>query len=104
MFFVGQLLSCKVIGKSVKASQGNQARCADVSVDPTVVNKALNAGLVRQGSIIQMAVSSLEDRGYMLDSGIPGVLAFLPLEQATEYSKKIFKFDKPLCNSIFVFI
>ncbi|XP_066902538.1 rRNA biogenesis protein RRP5 [Halyomorpha halys] len=90
IFHIGQHLTCSVL--SVKNTDHYLVR---VSTNPRHINNHMAFDYVGVGSLIQMAVQSSEDHGYMMYSGIEGLTSFLPTENAKSYINTVRNF-KPL--------
>lgn len=90
VFHIGQHLTCSVL--SVKNSGHFLVR---VSSDPKHVNAHMSFDNVGVGSLIQMAVQSSEDHGYMMYSGIDGLISFLPTENTKSFIHSVRDY-KPL--------
>ncbi|XP_022096574.1 protein RRP5 homolog [Acanthaster planci] len=74
LFTVGHQVVCKV--KSV-GSTGTGRQRIQLTLDPQAIHSQLNPGMLKPGMIISGSVSSIEDHGYVVDVGIPGVNSFL---------------------------
>lgn len=90
MFRVGQHVNCSVL--SVKNDSHYIVR---VSSNPAHVNGHMTFDMAKPGCVIQMAVQSVEDHGYMMFSGISGLVSFLPKANAISFINDICNF-KPL--------
>lgn len=66
-----------------------------VSSNPAQVNQQRTFDSVTPGCVLQMAVQSVEDHGYMMFSGVSGLIAFLPAAKAAAFIEKICD-SKPL--------
>ena len=79
MFWVGQPVVTQVleIGEKVK-----------LSMMPEAVQSDWSSRSLTVGSVIVAAVSSCEERGYIMETGIANVRAFLKSSAAEEYINK----------------
>lgn len=59
-----------------------------LSLNPKNVNEVLSAEALKPGMLLTGTVSSLEDHGYLVDIGVSGARAFLPLQKAQEYIRQ----------------
>ena len=78
MFRVGQPLVVTV----TKLERRDSHCKVTLSAAPQAVHAGLTAGAVRKGLVLQSAVKSVEDHGYVMDVGVGGVTAFLPKKKA----------------------
>ncbi|XP_034834088.1 rRNA biogenesis protein RRP5 [Maniola hyperantus] len=74
MFRLGQYVVVKVL--EVQTSK------LMLSMMPQHVNSTRTQADLHKGALLQAAVSSVEDHGYVMDIGIPGTRAFLPKDSA----------------------
>ena len=65
-------MCCAVLGSEQKH------KGIRLSLLPSAVNHGCDASLVKKGRVIWAAISSVEDRGCILDVGIAGVTVFVP--------------------------
>lgn len=77
MFVKGQVLYTKVLNKS----HGDKQEIL-LSLLPSDINSELSIDLLAKGNLIMCAVEDIEDHGYLMESGIEGVKAFLPKNNA----------------------
>ncbi|XP_023215785.1 protein RRP5 homolog [Centruroides sculpturatus] len=82
MFVVGQVVLCKVI--STKYDAEKMKAEIKLSLDPKDVNGSLTHSCLYNGMILQAAVASIEDHGYVIDVGIEGVTSFLKYSNFTK--------------------
>ena len=87
VFKEGQSLVCKVT--DVK-TDNQQKILVKVTIDPTEVNSELSIRSINKGSLLTVAVKSLEDHGYMLETGLPNATSFLPFHDASGYRQKFY--------------
>ncbi|CAH0392949.1 unnamed protein product [Bemisia tabaci] len=87
-----QLVVCKVISK--RASLDNTWRVL-VSLDPANVNAHIPHYAVDVGMSLMGVVQSVEDHGYVIDSGIANLRTFLSTKAAENWCKTLNK-GKPL--------
>lgn len=73
MFTVGQIVYTKVLDKC----NGDKDEIL-LSLLPSDVNSEISSGALVEGNTIQCAVEELEDHGYLMETGIANVKAFLP--------------------------
>lgn len=85
LFRVGQSVVCSV----VQVVKKERLLAVLVSLEPSLVNKGLHIGNVKAGTTLVAAIRSQEDHGYSLHTGIPGLTAFLPHNQAEQYIQRI---------------
>nr|XP_004659438.2 protein RRP5 homolog isoform X1 [Jaculus jaculus] len=81
LFFPGMLVRCVV--SSVGITERGK-KIIKLSLNPRNVNKVLSAEALKPGMLLTGTVSSLEDHGYLVDIGIGGTRAFLPVQKAQE--------------------
>ncbi len=83
LFTLGQPLICAV----TKIEKGNNEGFFKVTLSctPQSVQTGLPPGAVKKGTVLQSAVVSAEDHGYIMDIGIAGVTAFLPKKKTEAY-------------------
>ncbi|KAG8523597.1 Protein RRP5 [Galemys pyrenaicus] len=82
LFSPGMLVRCVVSSLVVKEKGKRNVR---LSLNPQKVNEVLSAEALKPGMLLTGTVSSLEDHGYLVDIGVGGTRAFLPLKNAQEY-------------------
>ncbi|KAK7508557.1 hypothetical protein BaRGS_00000123, partial [Batillaria attramentaria] len=73
LFCVGDALPCRVLTVKMEGMR----RRIDLSVDPKEVNKGMPLTSLKNGSLLYGVVNSVEEHGYMIDVGLPGIQAFL---------------------------
>lgn len=61
----------------------------EATLYPEAVHGGLTAAMVLPGTALQCAVRSVEDHGYILESGLTGPPAFLSVTQARQYEKRV---------------
>ncbi|KAJ2512020.1 rRNA biogenesis protein rrp5, partial [Coemansia sp. RSA 1939] len=98
-FFVGQFVKCVV----VEVGNGDRAAAADkskkknssslrveLSLAPEEINNRIDPDDVCEGMILTASIKSVEDRGYVLNTGLPGkdVAAFLPSNAAQSWLER----------------
>ncbi|KAJ2614175.1 rRNA biogenesis protein rrp5 [Coemansia sp. RSA 1365] len=87
-FFIGQFVKCVVVdivnGKSGTAGKKGKASRVELTLMPAEINSRIDRDDICEGLIITSSVKSVEDRGYVLNTGIPGadIAAFLPVNDA----------------------
>ncbi|KAJ2766602.1 rRNA biogenesis protein rrp5, partial [Coemansia nantahalensis] len=84
-FFVGQFVKCAVAsvtdGKSAAAGKKGKPRPRlELTLMPEEINRRIDPDDLCEGMVLSASVRSVEDRGYVLNTGLPGekVAAFLP--------------------------
>ncbi|XP_059955998.1 protein RRP5 homolog isoform X2 [Mesoplodon densirostris] len=82
LFSPGMLVRC-VVSSLDMTKRGKKN--VKLSLNPRNVNKVLSAEALKPGMLLTGTVSSLEDHGYLVDIGVSGARAFLPLQKAQEY-------------------
>ncbi|KAJ2781535.1 rRNA biogenesis protein rrp5 [Coemansia javaensis] len=98
-FFVGQFVKCAVAGVSDASSKdskdgtsaaapGQRAKATsariELTLEPEEINRRIDPDDICEGMVLTASVKSVEDRGYVLNAGIPGrrMAAFLPAGEA----------------------
>ncbi|XP_037659989.1 protein RRP5 homolog isoform X3 [Choloepus didactylus] len=82
LFSPGMLVRCVVSSLGI-TKKGKKS--VKLSLNPKNVNGVLSAEALKPGMLLTGTVSSLEDHGYIMDIGVGGARAFLPLQKAQEY-------------------
>ncbi|XP_076982024.1 protein RRP5 homolog isoform X2 [Tamandua tetradactyla] len=82
LFSPGMLVRCVVTSLGI-TERGKKS--VKLSLNPKNVNGVLSAEALKPGMLLTGTVSSLEDHGYLIDTGVSGSRAFLPLQKAQEY-------------------
>ncbi|XP_014588443.3 protein RRP5 homolog isoform X1 [Equus caballus] len=85
LFSPGMLVRCVVSSLSVTEKGKKNVK---LSLNPKNVNEVLSAEALKPGMLLTGTVSSLEDHGYLVDIGVAGARAFLPLQKAQEYIRQ----------------
>ncbi|XP_004474045.2 protein RRP5 homolog isoform X2 [Dasypus novemcinctus] len=85
LFSPGMLVRCVVISLDI-TERGKKS--VKLSLNPKNVNGVLSAEALKPGMLLTSTVSSLEDHGYLMDIGVSGARAFLPLQKAQEYIRQ----------------
>ncbi|XP_012659116.1 protein RRP5 homolog [Otolemur garnettii] len=85
LFSPGMLVRCVV--SSVDTTERGK-KSVKLSLNPKNVNRVLSAESLKPGMLLTGTVSSLEDHGYLVDIGVDGTRAFLPLPKAQEYIRQ----------------
>ncbi|XP_044772530.1 protein RRP5 homolog [Neomonachus schauinslandi] len=85
LFSPGMLVRCVVSSVGI-TERGKKS--VKLSLNPKNVNKVLSAEALKPGMLLTGTVSSLEDHGYLVDIGVCGARAFLPLQKAQEYIRQ----------------
>lgn len=86
MFYAGQVVLTRV--KSVELTEDRFYKVT-LSLAPHSVHEHLAASFLKKGFLLQSAVSSVEDHGYIMDVGLPGIRAFLPAKKAEKYVQEL---------------
>ncbi|KAJ2081596.1 rRNA biogenesis protein rrp5 [Coemansia sp. RSA 988] len=84
-FFIGQFVKCAIVDiASSKPGKKSKAARVELTLMPAEINSRIDPDDICEGLIITSSVKSVEDRGYVLNTGIPGaeVTAFLPAKSA----------------------
>ncbi|XP_045147375.1 protein RRP5 homolog isoform X1 [Echinops telfairi] len=79
LFSPGMLVRC-VVSSVGLTERGNKS--VKLSLNPRNVNGVLSAEALKPGMLLTGTVSSQEDHGYLVDIGVSGNRAFLPLQKA----------------------
>ncbi|XP_015350226.1 protein RRP5 homolog isoform X1 [Marmota marmota marmota] len=82
LFSPGMLVRCVV--SSLRITERGK-KSVKLSLNPKNVNRVLSAEALKPGMLLTGTVSSLEDHGYLVDIGVGGSRAFLPLQKAQDY-------------------
>ncbi|XP_019580596.2 protein RRP5 homolog isoform X1 [Rhinolophus sinicus] len=85
LFSPGMLVRCVVSSLGV-TERGKKS--VKLSLNPKSVNKVLSADALKPGMLLTGTVSSLEDHGYLVDIGVSGARAFLPVQKTQEYIRQ----------------
>ncbi|XP_077933281.1 protein RRP5 homolog isoform X2 [Halichoerus grypus] len=85
LFSPGMLVRCVVSSVGI-TERGKKS--VKLSLNPKNVNEVLSAEALKPGMLLTGTVSSLEDHGYLVDIGVCGARAFLPLQKAQEYIRQ----------------
>uniref|UniRef100_M3ZCB8 Protein RRP5 homolog n=1 Tax=Nomascus leucogenys TaxID=61853 RepID=M3ZCB8_NOMLE len=85
LFSPGMLVRCVVSSLGI-TDRGKKS--VKLSLNPKNVNRVLSAEALKPGMLLTGTVSSLEDHGYLVDIGVDGTRAFLPLLKAQEYIRQ----------------
>ncbi|VDK39989.1 unnamed protein product [Taenia asiatica] len=82
MFSVGQIVRCCLKeGEEVPESFDRLKNSAlELSLNPSRVNRNVRKSQLETFVTLVGAVSSIEDNGYIMDAGIPGLSVFLPFD------------------------
>ncbi|KAG6076403.1 hypothetical protein E4U31_002427 [Claviceps sp. LM219 group G6] len=78
IFSVGQYLRAYVVSTMDESVVGRHRRKIELSLRPSETNSGLSKDEVVANSTIMASVVSVEDRGCIMDVGIPDLRAFLP--------------------------
>ncbi|KAK2599188.1 rRNA biogenesis protein rrp5 [Conoideocrella luteorostrata] len=78
LFTIGQYLRVYVVSTMDESVVGKHRKKIELSLRPTETNSGLTKDDVVANSTIMASVVSVEDRGCVMDVGIPGLRAFLP--------------------------
>ncbi|XP_014641189.1 PREDICTED: protein RRP5 homolog isoform X2 [Ceratotherium simum simum] len=85
LFSPGMLVRCVVSSLGITERGKKNVK---LSLNPRSVNEVLSAEALKPGMLLTGTVSSLEDHGYLVDIGVVGTRAFLPLQKAQEYIRQ----------------
>ncbi|KAJ2456350.1 rRNA biogenesis protein rrp5 [Coemansia sp. RSA 2336] len=91
-FYVGQFVKCAIAEISSKQTAGTTKRGkraksstrVELTLVPEEINSRIDIEDICEGMLLTASVKSVEDRGYVLNTGIPSskVTAFLPTSEA----------------------
>lgn len=97
MFNIGQIVRCSTQpgGNITDVSKVSKAMI-DLSLNPSRVNRNLVKSLLKPYVTFVGAIKSVEDNGYLVDSGIPRLDLFLPFEE-TSLSGRIYILVHIIC-------
>ncbi|PAA71172.1 hypothetical protein BOX15_Mlig001251g9, partial [Macrostomum lignano] len=101
MFSIGQYLPCLIAKSSdADASQSSGTGLAknklELSANPRDVNKCVPMHQLNSRMLLYGAIDSIEDHGFTIDLGVPGLVGFLPNSETTEYVARC-NFGRQLC-------
>ncbi|XP_071827468.1 protein RRP5 homolog isoform X2 [Apostichopus japonicus] len=82
LYRVGDLVPCRVLSSESKSGSYTKV---SLSLNPSDVNRDLNTAMLRKNLVLSGVVKSIEDHGYVIDTGIQGANIFLSQEEAAEY-------------------
>ncbi|XP_063818026.1 protein RRP5 homolog [Pseudophryne corroboree] len=88
LYSPGMLVRCTISNLGTTSSGLNSIK---LSLNPKLVNVALAPASLRTGMLVSGCLSSVEDHGYLIDIGVGGTKAFLPLQKAEVYLNQIGK-------------
>lgn len=74
MFNIGQVIRVKVLSTPLDKEE----ETLRLTLNPREVNMEITPGMLVKGLTLSGCVSSVEDHGYTVDIGIPGIVAFAP--------------------------
>lgn len=66
----------------VKAIQSQERLQISISLEPNLINQSLDVNYLDSGSKIVCTISSIEDHGYVVDTGLINVRAFIPTKES----------------------
>jgi rRNA biogenesis protein RRP5 len=69
----GQVVPCSVLG----TTSGSGGKRITLTLRESVVNTGLTVEQLRAGAVVSGRITSVEDHGYLVNLGVPGVTAFL---------------------------
>ncbi|GAB0134027.1 hypothetical protein EsDP_00002413 [Epichloe bromicola] len=78
MFLIGQYLRAYVVSTMDESVVGKHRRKIELSLRPSETNSGLTKDDVVANSTVMASIISVEDRGCVMDVGIPDLRAFLP--------------------------
>ncbi|RDA87250.1 hypothetical protein CP532_1341 [Ophiocordyceps camponoti-leonardi (nom. inval.)] len=81
IFAPGQYLRAYVVSTAQESLSGKPRRKIELSLRPAEANSGMNSDDVVPCSTVMASVVSVEDRGCVMDLGIPGLRAFLPTDK-----------------------
>ncbi|KAJ7541483.1 hypothetical protein O6H91_10G061600 [Diphasiastrum complanatum] len=79
VFFVGQLVACSVLNLESRPEKGQKkgSKRVELSLRLSYIYEGLVIDAVHEGLLMVACVSSVEDHGYLLSFGVPGITGFL---------------------------
>lgn len=80
----------------VKAFNPNTKQVS-VSLEPSLVNQSLNPATLAKRSKVVLSVSSVEDHGYVLETGLKNFRAFLSIKDITEEETNLYSGKQIIC-------
>lgn len=80
MYTVGQIVCTKVIDKPMNEANSSSYEPLELSLSPTEIQCELYHNKIQNGLVIIAAVEMIEDYGYIMETGIKNLVAFLPKE------------------------
>ncbi|XP_071873721.1 protein RRP5 homolog [Bombus fervidus] len=80
----------------VKAIQSQEILQIAISLEPSLINQSLDVAYLDIGSKIVCTISSIEDHGYLVDTGLINVRAFIPTKESGS-EKCLFPGKQLLC-------
>ncbi|XP_071873490.1 ribosomal RNA Processing 5 [Bombus fervidus] len=80
----------------VKAIQSQETLQISISLEPSLINQSLDVTYLDSGSKIVCTISSIEDHGYVVDTGLINVRAFIPTKESGN-EKCLFPGKQLLC-------
>lgn len=82
LFKIGMIVTCKILSVQNSKQSGVKVK---LSLNPQDINKDLTPEGLHNGMAVFGSISSVEDRGYVVDLGIKGVKAFMKSLDAEKY-------------------
>ncbi|OXU24575.1 hypothetical protein TSAR_003263 [Trichomalopsis sarcophagae] len=68
-----------------------------VSLEPQLINQSLNPGTLVKRSKVVLSISSVEDHGYVLETGLKNFRAFLSIKDIADEETKLFVGKQIIC-------
>lgn len=81
IFAIGQYLRVHVVSTLDESVVGRGRRKIELSLRPAEANSGLAKDDVTPSCTVMASVASIEDRGYVMDIGVPDLRAFLPTSE-----------------------
>ncbi|XP_033633254.1 protein RRP5 homolog [Asterias rubens] len=92
LYSIGELVLCKV--KSAGTTKSGRQHI-QLTLDPQAINSQLSPSMLQSGMTVVGSISSKEDHGYVIETGVAGVHGFLNNSDAEWYMKNS-KQEQPL--------
>ncbi|KAJ1936156.1 rRNA biogenesis protein rrp5, partial [Linderina macrospora] len=89
-FFVGQYVKCVVSEINQTDAFGKPKTRVELSLMPSDVNERIDVDDICEGLVLSASVKSVEDRGYVLNTGLANskMAAFLPTKEAHKWLER----------------
>lgn len=80
LFKCGDYVTCFIKMWSYDSAHGEEKSACHLSLDPTFINENISTNYLAKNIKIVGSVKSVEDHGYVIDTGIENVRAFIATE------------------------